>query len=81
MGEYLVEPAPVSEPHVCRPPGRKMPFRYREITKPHVLVDRGQAGAVWRCDCGQHWHCDKHDCWWQISDRKARRLIRRAARR
>jgi hypothetical protein len=41
------------------------------------------SGLIFRCDeCGQHWQreADIFGDWWRISERKARRIIRRRKR-
>jgi hypothetical protein len=66
MGKYLHNPP---EPHVCAQPSAQS-------------ADAPVVGAIWQCDCGQHyWYFDGCDGnWWKpITARKAKKLLAKIA--
>lgn len=81
-GALIVAPHVEASPHSCAPPvgpGLQNPAFYAEISADkYRTTSVDWIGAVWRCDCGQHWHADHMAVWWRISARKARRLAKKA---
>lgn len=76
QGTVIVPASPKPVPHDCRPPHLRISTTF--------YVKWGSApvaeGMLWRCSCGAFWHA-KHERWSEVSDRKAKRIIRRAVRR
>lgn len=68
--------------HVCQPPNG---YGYPSPSRPRVwLAGPKDMGTVWQCDgCGQIWRVVMswgYAEWRRTSERKARRLIRKAGR-
>lgn len=74
-GTMLLAPGRTTR-HICNPPGTPSATRYLDYPLWRART-HDVSGGLWRCVCGQHWHgVDMH--WEPVSDRQARRLIKRA---
>jgi hypothetical protein len=77
---YLVEPGVHRRPkavHVCRLPRADSEAEdiYLESMF-RVEASPSQSGAVWRCQCGQHW-VERAGWWYPMSGWRARRVARK----
>lgn len=71
-GRIVLEPSPRFVTHICDLPRGE----WSGVLWPPPFP-RELQGAIWLCDCGQHWWANDGD-WRRISRRKASRLIRKA---
>lgn len=80
-GHLLAEPTGPGWPHYCAVPvSYPVPAIALRDSPEARITNLRDVGALWQCDCGQHWHCTQlsgNAWWWPISPRRARRILKR----
>lgn len=72
---WLIHPKDVPVPHQCFVPGERS-ARFNPDFPKVQFVTSNVAGALWVCECGQHWQGRNTYEWWPVSNRIAKKAIR-----
>ena len=83
-GKIVLAGPGIAAPHTCAQPGMWSGLERSNHPQWRLLANdarnRALVGSIWRCDCGQHWGLGSDLVWRPMTERKAQRAIRRAAR-